>query len=376
MNIEVKRVCHVTCVHGTHDSRIFAKECVSLAQAGYETYLVGPGEDRNEKGVVVVGCGDKPKSRVSRMLLFRKKVLKMALALNCDVYHFHDPELLPYALKLKKRGKHAIFDSHEDVPRQIMDKRWIPRGIRKYVSKMYEKYEKKIAGKLDCVVTATDKITKCFHKYNVNASTIFNYPILEEFDLSESVQRERAICFAGGLSVTNGIKELIDIVDELGVKLYLAGPLSEEIRIYLENKEREKIKYLGVISRNEVYRLYSKCMVGVVVDLPTGNNVEGLPIKMFEYMVCGVPMLTSDFPLRREILEEYPCGKLVDPCNMEEYKNALMSLLDNTKLQECYSINGKKAANEKYNWSCEEKKLLQLYKEIVYEKNISSGSTH
>lgn len=364
MNSRRKRVCHVTCVHGTYDSRIFSKECVSLS-AEYEVYLVGPGESRVDSNVNVIGCGKRPKNRIKRFFSYRKKVFNVAISLNCDMYHFHDPELLPFALKAKRQGKHVIFDSHEDVPRQIMNKYWIPKCMRKMVAGVYEKYEKAAASKIDYVVTATHKISNCFLPYNTCVETIFNYPIPEEFKQTAGIEKERAICFAGGLCETNGIKELIDIVDEIGEKLYLAGRFEEEIKKYLEIKERENIIYLGVISRQEVYDLYAKCELGIVVDLPTGNNIEGLPIKMFEYMICGLPFITSDFPIRREILEEYPCGILVDPCNREIFKESVITLLDNATLRESYSENGKKAVAEKYNWNYEREKLLKIYKEII-----------
>lgn len=359
-----KKICHMTSVHNTLDSRIFAKECSSLADAGYKVYLVGPGESFTQNKVEVIGCGEKPKSRIKRFLMFRYKVFKTALFLDCDIYHLHDPELLPFALKLKKKGKYVIFDSHEDVPRQIMDKKWVPRPIRKIVSLIYEKYEKGIAEKIDYIITATEKINNLFICHNSNSEVIYNYPIIGEFTVAAVKEKEKALCFAGGLSATNGIKELINVASELEIKLYLAGPIQQEIAEYLKEENKGNIEYLGMLAREEVYALYKKCSVGIVADLATGNNVEGLPIKMFEYMLLGVPIITSDFPIRRKIFEEYPCGILVDPTNKNEYKAAILKLVNDKNLQERCSVIGRKAVLEKYNWNQEEKKLLTIYEEL------------
>ena len=125
------KVCHMTSAHTQEDIRIFHKECVSLAQAGYETYLVSSGTKYEKNGVHMIGIGEPEQSRRKRMTQYTRKVYKAAKEVDADVYHFHDPELLPYGLKLKKNGKKVIFDSHEDVSAQIKDKTWIPKPIRK-----------------------------------------------------------------------------------------------------------------------------------------------------------------------------------------------------------------------------------------------------
>ncbi len=138
--IVTKKICHFTSAHEQFDDRIYLKECVSLANTGYEVYIVARGETQKLNGVNLIGCGIQ-KGRLGRILGFSRKIYKAARKLNCDVYHFHDPELLPYGVKLKKAGKKVIFDSHEDVPAQILDKEWIPFLFRKLISKIYRKYE-------------------------------------------------------------------------------------------------------------------------------------------------------------------------------------------------------------------------------------------
>ena len=123
----------MTSVHDPEDVRIFHKECVSLANAGYDVYLVERGDSYEKSGVHIVGVGQPCGGRLSRMFSFSKKVYHTALALDADVYHLHDPELLPYGLKLKKKGKKVIFDSHEDTCGSILEKTWIPSAMRKGV---------------------------------------------------------------------------------------------------------------------------------------------------------------------------------------------------------------------------------------------------
>ena len=130
------KVCHMTSVHESTDDRIFLKECVSLAKAGYDTYQVAYGESFEKDGVKTIGLGKRASGRIKRILVSSRKVYQEALKIDADIYHVHDPELLPYAVKLKKRGKKVIFDSHEDIPRQILAKEWLPDVFRNIVSKL------------------------------------------------------------------------------------------------------------------------------------------------------------------------------------------------------------------------------------------------
>lgn len=107
------KVCHMTSAHDPEDIRIFHKECVSLAKAGYDVYLVQPGDSYEKNGVHLVGLSAPAQGRMEHFLHSAKNAYKKALEVDADIYHLHDPELLGYGLKLKRRGKKVTFDSHE-----------------------------------------------------------------------------------------------------------------------------------------------------------------------------------------------------------------------------------------------------------------------
>ena len=146
------RVCHMTSVHPAEDVRIFHKECVSLAEAGYEVYLVEQGESSEKNGVHIVGVGQCSGGQLARMTSFAKKVYEAALAVDADVYHFHDPELLPYGLKLKRRGKKVIFDSHEKYTEQLKNKPYLPVWVTVPIAWCYGIYERFVLKQIDAVI--------------------------------------------------------------------------------------------------------------------------------------------------------------------------------------------------------------------------------
>ena len=219
------RVCYLTSAHNSTDIRIFVKECTSLASAGYEVYLVASGESRTENSVNIIGIGSAPAGRRKRMTGFAKTIYETAKSLDCDVYHFHDPELMPYALKFKRLGKKVIFDSHEDVPAQILDKEWIPYPLRKLVSIVYKRYETYAVRQFDAVVAATPHIADTFKGRAKKVVVINNYPKLDdiEFHNKPFAERERIICYAGGINALRGENIMIEAMKDVDGQLIIAG---------------------------------------------------------------------------------------------------------------------------------------------------------
>lgn len=247
------RICHMTSAHPWNDVRIFLKECQSLAAAGYEVYLVAEGVDREEVGVHVIGCGAKPAGRRERMGRFAEVVYEKARALDCDSYHFHDPELLPYGLKLKREGKKVIFDSHEDVPSQIMSKYWIPKPFRWIVSKLYQMYESYAVARFDAVVAATPAIAEKFRGRAKNVVVVNNYPKLDDivFQTKSFSERPANICYAGGLDEIRGGVVMVEAMKDIdNVQLVLAGACDDKIKNIISGGEECQIHRESGAERN------------------------------------------------------------------------------------------------------------------------------
>jgi glycosyltransferase involved in cell wall biosynthesis len=369
------KVCHLTSAHKPDDVRIFHKECSSLASAGFTVFLVAANcEMKVVNGVQIVGVKAPVFGRYTRMLNTSRKVYEKALSLNADIYHFHDPELLPYGLKLKKKGKIVIYDAHEDVPKQILGKYWINKYLRKSVAAIFKKYEDNIAKRLDYILTATPFIRDRFKKINHLTTDINNYPLLSE--LSEETnwgKKKNEICYIGGISVIRGIGQLIDSMDDTeGFRLNLAGNFSpESLRAEIISKAAwGRVNEYGYVGRAETIKIMEESKVGVVTFLALPNHVDAQPNKMFEYMSAAIPVLGSNFPLWREIIEENNCGLCVDPEDPKAIAKALNTLLSDDGSAEQMGKNGRKAVIEKYNWTEEEKKLVRIYDELAKLKSL------
>lgn len=371
MDRSAVKVCHFTSAHQANDVRIFHKECVSLAQAGFRVYLVAANtEEQTINGVQIVSAGAPQTGRLSRMLKTSRAVYKKALSLDADVYHFHDPELLPYGLKLQRLGKKVIYDSHEDLPRQISGKHWIPRIFRGVIARMVEVYENYVNRRLSFVVAATPTIRERFVKVNPSCTDICNYPLLHEItELPDWNQRKQEVCYIGGISAIRGVREAVAALEDLPqVRLNLAGafspPAFREELIY--SPGWKQVNELGFVDRQAIAAILNRSKVGIVTLYPQSNYLESLPIKMFEYMLAGIPVIASDFPLWQQIVTENQCGVCVDPKDIAAVSKAINELLSNDEASRIMGQNGRKAVLEKFNWDIERQKLIALYDSLVF----------
>lgn len=363
-----KKVCHITTVHPAKDVRIFYKECVSLANAGFDvTLLVLNGMSDQLNGVKIIGIQHPFTGRIDRIRNAPQIALQAALKINADIYHFHDPEFLRVALQLKKTGKKVIYDVHEDVPRQILAKYWIPPVLRQLTSFLFEKFENHVAARLDYIVTATPFIKNRFLAINNNTIDINNYPILDDFDLTLSPSFDsQSVCYIGGIEKVRGIVELVEAIDNTSMHLTLAGSFSDkalEIKMK-QHRAWRHVDFKGFVDRKEITSILKHAMAGMVTLHPIINYVDALPVKMFEYMAAGIPVIASNFPLWKEIIERHQCGIVVNPLNPDEIKNAMQLFIHDRAGAMRAGENGRRAVIDKYNWQIEAKKLITIYQQI------------
>lgn len=368
----MQKIMIFSSVHQYDDSRIFHKQAVSLAKAGYnvELHAVAEFEERVEQGVCIAGV-----MRVNKKwkrLMLGWELYKRARKSNADLFHFHDPELLPWGALLRWRtGKPVIYDAHEDLPKQIYTKPWIPVKFRKPLSAIVKRIEKGLAKKLDCIITATESIQEQF-KEAKKTVVIKNYPLPMKVVEAEHTPNGNMILYIGGVSYLRGFREMIQMMEyipsELNAELHIIGPLQH---IAMEDQDTQKLDkkriFLhGRVPFAEVKTWLSKGKVGLVCLHPVENYRESLPIKMFEYMAAGLPVVATNFPLWGKIIDGNECGFTVDaldPCEMAQ-KVAL--LLRDGEMNHQMSCNGMRAFREKYNWLVEEEKLLSLYQEVLH----------
>ncbi len=362
-------ICHISTVHSRFDDRIFLKECVSLSKTYNVFYIVADGKgDEVVSNVNITDIGLRQDSRLNRVKIDAKKALQKAVSLKCSIYHFHDPELLTIAKKLKSIGAKVIYDVHEDLPRQIYGKPYLNSFAKPIMSKTIEFYEDRIAKTLDYIFAATPFIADRFRKVNKNTTDIKNYPLLEEnTSPTDFYSKENEICYVGGISEYRGIFELIESLKYSKIRLNLAGSFDDED---FETKCKKSdgwkyVNYYGFVSRKEIANILNRSKIGLVTLHPLVNYLDSLPVKMFEYMLAGIPVIASDFPFWVEIVNDNNCGINVNPLNPQSIANAVLKLINDDESMIKMGIAGRKVVMDKYNWEAEQIRILSIYKELV-----------
>ena len=362
------RVCHITSVHPANDVRILYKECRSLAQH-YDTYLIAPNvADSLTEGVHIVGV---PLSaqRLRRQMQLRR-VLRKALELDADIYHLHDPELMSVGLRIRRRGKKVIFDSHEDVPMQLLTKEYLPHWSRKPLSRLYALWERHCLSRYDALVTVTPSILERLLHINPNSIMVTNYPRYQSLPHSYGREGQQYVCFAGEVAERYMHHVILESLRLTPANYLLAGRVF--VDSYFQQLQRSNewshVEYLGVLPPHEVGSLYQRADVGLVL-LDYSPNVgyhKGTlgVLKMFEYMMAGLPVVATDFELWKEIVETHHCGICVNPHDPQAVASAINYILSHPDIAQQMGNNGRKAVEDHYNWATQEPLLLDLYQRL------------
>ena len=374
--MQKQKIAHLTSVHPALDVRIFTKQCVSLAKAGFDVTLIAPyDKDEVRGGVKIKSIKKQNHSRIFRMIFTALRVFIAAWRKNAKIYHFHDPELIPFAMLLRLKGAKIIYDVHEDAPRQIMNKQWIPVFIRYPIAKILEFLEW-----LSCsfffsgIVAATPQIAKRFPKKKT--VIVQNFPILSEFFVADKQtdyeKRKQHAIYIGAIAKIRGIFEMVNALERVKckeAKLQVAGVMQpKELEGQLKSLEGyKKVDYLGWQNRQQISYILANSKLGLVVLHPKVNYMESYPVKLFEYMAAGLPMVVSDFSFWRKIIGEYKCAIFVDPLDSEAIANAMDWIFSNPNEAKEMGQRGLKAVKEKYNWQQQELVLLELYENLLHK---------
>lgn len=367
-------VCHFTSVHPFDDVRIFQKECRTLAAAGFDVHLVAVGAPpATMEGVTLHPVTKTWNSRLGRMSRSSWQVAKLLRAIDADVYHFHDPEMIPVGLWLRAKGKRVIYDAHEDLPRDLYSKKYL-RWFRYLLPWPIEAVENAASRRFSAIVSATPFIGQRFTKINPRTIVVNNYPLRDQFTTAEQIpwsERGCNVAYIGVISAHRGLFQMVRAMELVNqnrdATLLLAG------RFATAESQREAkalpgwkyVRELGHLGRRGVADVLGQSRAGLVVFQPEPNHVNSQPNKLFEYMSAGIPVIGSNFPLWTALFGETGSGMAVDPKSPEELAQAIEFVLANPQDAEAMGRRGREAVVKWCNWEHEAHKLLELYRSLT-----------
>ena len=365
-----KKVCHLTSVHIPFDTRIFHRELKTLARAGYDVSYIA----RHNKAETIDGVRIIPlpaaRNRAERMTLTAWRLYRLALREKADLYHFHDPELLPVGILLKLTTKaKVVYDVHEEYAKQMGDKYWIGGRLASSVARgMYIASEKAAMPLLDGIVAVTDFIADLYPPEKT--VIVHNYVSLNMIDAIEPVKIDTpkpVLVYGGHLSANRGIREVISAMEHFGgrVRLWLLGkwdnPAFEQECRSLPGWKYTT--YFGEKPVEEAFAYYKRGTIGLCYIYGTDFYLRGLNTKVFEYSACGIPTVVTYSPHWKDIFGEF--SLFVDPKDPSSLLDAIGRLIDDPELRGRLGANARRFVESGYNWEKETETLLAFYDRLL-----------
>ena len=361
------KVTHLTSAHSRYDTRIFLKECRSLTTNSFEVSLVVADgkEDEIKNGIKIYNVTEKLKNRFSRAFRSSFLAYKKAKELDSDIYHFHDPELIPYGLLLSLKGKKVVYDIHEDMAQQILIKSWIPVKVRKPTSLLFSKLESIACRQFYSLVVPQKEMEAQFSKYNKHTMTLYNFPNQLNYDVSFESKNKFQLIYAGSISEERGVFNLLNLMVELNkidsrYKLVLAGNISFSLMTKIKQHIGwTHVDYRGVLNTKDLYKLYEESAIGLILFNNVGQYHMSYALKLFEYMQNGLTVVMPNFGSWLGFNEINNVGFCVD---VEDSKTTsqLISNMDNNEL-EAFCKNNQSVCSDKFTWESQVYKFDKIY---------------
>lgn len=366
----MKKIAVFTTVHKVYDARIYHKEIKALKK-DYNIFYYNPyieNKFQDEKNIFFVKL-KRRNNRFFRIIFSPLDAFLQLIKTEMEIYHFHDPELLVTGIFLKIFGKKVIYDSHENNYGLIMEKTYIkPFPLKFLIAKSVRLFELFSSYFFDGVIVARPDLKK-FYK-NKNILVFRNFPDIDikiENNKIKKVTEKPIIVYSGGLTYIRGILQLIDAVELLDgkVELHLLGEWQD--KGLKEDCEKRKgyrfTKYLGNFPYGEHFKYIKNSDIGIIPFLPARNHMTTLPNKPFEYFLCKVPVLMSNFPYWKSTFKNLAI--FFDPLSPNNIKDIILYILENKDISNKLVENAFNKLQTEFNWNKEKEKLENFYKNII-----------
>lgn len=369
------KICMLTTTHRPHDGRIFEKESKSLAKE-HDVTIVAPSDGNGSSvadGIRIVTVTRPDSVALHPVTLLR--LLRACLAEDADIYHCHEPDALLIGVLAKYlKGKRLVYDIHEHWPSEIPFDLGIRNGspVQRVLSALVSRVEFTLARRAERTFAVSESVAARFRERGIEPAILSNYSIADlEIPYNSNRIGRNLMFMAGNMQSFHGVGECIEAVTRVrerypDVSLTLVGNAREDLKERISGFCRDGfVASAGFLPYRAMYEKLNEGVAGLLVFQPTYYNVSiGLPNKLFDYMLLGLPVIASDLPEIRTVVDRADCGILVDPGSVSEIADAIAYLFDHPKEARRMGANGRRAILETYNWSAMEADLLRTYRSL------------
>jgi glycosyltransferase involved in cell wall biosynthesis len=368
------RVVQVAIGHPADDGRVRAKIGRALVRGGYESHVFCPGAESGlaEDGVMI-HHHTISESRIDRVRR-QRQLARNAQALKPDVIHVHEPIMLGSCIKERGNAR-IVWDVHEDYEIVLSTREWIPKPLRRLVWRVWDYRERRLIRHVDLILAATPPVAERYLPLHPNVVVIPNLTEIAISDTAHDWTKPHAV-FAGSIFESRGLLQVIEALgrlrrEGLSIPMTIAGPIeSHEFEKRLLSAIEvhgvsETVKYVGMLPREEVVDLCKQATIGVVAHLPESQGDVAWPVKMFEYMACGLPLVYTTLSAMVQLADGHQIGIAVDPFDVDALTSAFRSLATSPELSAHCADVGRDLIRTRYHWNVVEPVLLERYGALV-----------
>ena len=372
------KIIHITSVHSLFDVRIFHKQALSLYKSGHEVHLI-VASNEEYSGIysgVVVHVVAKNNNKYFRFFSTGLSIFLKSLSIKGDIFHFHDPELIPWFLLLKSFRRRVVMDVHENYVNQILGKKWMPKLFRILFSKLVYFFEYLAVNTFEGVITTDSELTKSFKNLS-NKTTIItanNFPSIDADILAANFSinkyKKNIVLSLGGVSKARCADILIQAlpcIENIKYKIFMGGHENDQslLQALKNSKEWHNVNFIGSVPFKDMSNLLieSSMSINMYADLP--NHYGNRSNRLFEAMSAGLPVIVSDFGETASFVRKYNCGIAVNPVNPIDVSTAIVKLLSDPEYAMKLGLNGRSVVLKSYTWDKEFDKIIRLYEEIT-----------
>lgn len=368
-----QRILHVSTAHPPYDPRIIYKYLPTLIEH-YEVYCAIPGAVATVVPKVHFINLPRFERVVFRVLITCPVVLWKTLLLRPQLIHVYSPEFLPFAYLYRLLGASVIYEVQENLYKKFhlkeQNRSWPLRWLFCYFDRTAWRHFSLIFTEHGYLTTYTDLA----QPYAI----IYNYPVLPFMETFRQPYRKPTdpieFFYLGVLSFDRAIETLLEgfallKLDYPDLKVHLFGRRaftdSKLKAIPAYQRLKDNLIFYGYTDQAKALTYAAKAVCGLALLKPVGDYPESYTTKMFEYMALGLPVITANFPLYREVVEKYGCGFCIDPLDPVVFADCMRYLITHPQKAQEMGKHGRQATAHSFNWLTEKAKLLQLYKTLL-----------
>ncbi len=333
-----RRIVFVTSSPAVHHPRHYHLLARGLARAGLPVVVMGqPDRSANPKGPVPVHFLPRRRGRLARMLS-GPEFMWRAARLRPALIQVNSLDLLPWAVVARRLlGTPVIYDSNDDYESKIRYKDWLPRPLRRPLSRIVAKLEPWLAERLDATLVATTETAARFAGNRSPVVTIHNFPWSTFAAAATASEWRYDVTYHGTLS-NSYVDQFIPIAGELrarGMELRWCFAVND-FRSGEQAALEERLRVSGLRDAFTIYynvphpdmpALLAHTRLGLI-PLPGGPEVaRSLPMKLFEFLALGRAAVVSDLPAVRRLVNGAGCCLLVQPGDTVGFADAVEQLV-------------------------------------------------